>query len=37
MSRAAVRSRVRRAVALVASLGALAMLALAGGASFGGI
>ena len=37
MNRAAVTSVLRRIVALVATLGALAMLAMAGGASFGGL
>jgi hypothetical protein len=37
MDRAAVKSRLGRIVALIATLGALAMLAMAGGASFGGL
>ena len=37
MTRAAVKSGLRRTVALIASLGALAALAMAGGASFGGL
>jgi len=37
MNRAAVKSGLRRMVALVATLGALAMLAIAGGASFRGL
>jgi hypothetical protein len=37
MYRDAVKSGFRRLTALLASLGALVMLALAGGASFGGL
>jgi hypothetical protein len=37
MNRAAVKSGVGRFIALLASLGALATLALAGGASFSGL
>ena len=37
MNRAAVKSGLQRVIALVATLGALAMLAMAGGASFGGL
>ena len=37
MNRAAVKSGLQRVIALIAALGALAMLAMAGGASFGGL
>ena len=37
MNRGVAESGVRRLIALVATLGALAMLAMAGGASFGGL
>jgi hypothetical protein len=37
MNRAAVKSGLGRMIALLATLGALAMLAIAGGASFSGL